>query len=165
MASKPSKKPATRNKTADHIPAKKVQSSRQEAPNPFNLMEMKMTANTNKQFEKFSQDAAAAAQESMEAFVKSGTIFAQGMESIMKTCMAMAQSTAEKSQDAAKAMMTCKTINELTEAQSKFAQSSFDEFMTGATKISEMGVKVCTDCLEPINSQVGKTMNKVSKAA
>jgi phasin family protein len=129
----------------------------------INFMEMKMTKNPS--FDKVAQDAASFGQEQMEAFVKSTTIFSKGMESVMKTCMEMAQSSAEKAQTAAKTMMTCKTINEVTEAQTKFAQASFDDFMNGATKISEMTVKVASECMEPINGQFGKAMKKASQAA
>lgn len=118
--------------------------------------------NTNKQFEKFTQDAANIGQEQVEALVKSGTIFAKGMEDIVKTCMSIAQTQAEKGQEAAKTIMACKTLNEFTEAQSKLAQDSFDDFMTGATKLSELSIRVATESLEPINDQVGKAMKKAA---
>lgn len=118
--------------------------------------------NTNKQFEKFTQDAANIGQEQVEALVKSSTILAKGMEDIVKTCMDIAQASGEKTQEAAKAMMACKTLNEFTEAQSKLAQASFDEFMTTATKLSELSIKVATESLEPINDQVGKAMKKAA---
>lgn len=125
-------------------------------------MELKTMNTTNKQFEKFTQDAANAGQEQIEALVKSGTIFAKGMEDILKTCMNIAQSSTEKTQEAAKTIMACKTLNEFTEAQSKLAQDSFDDFMATATKLSELSIKVATDSLEPINDQVGKTMKKAA---
>lgn len=127
----------------------------------INLMEMKM--NNSKQYDKMTQDAAAFGQEQVDAFVKSGTIFAKGMEGVMKTCMELAQTSAEKAQGAAKTMMTCKTINEITEAQSKFAQSSFDDFMNSMTKLSEMTVKLATESMEPINDQMGKAMKKAAQ--
>lgn len=120
--------------------------------------------NGNNQFDQFAQQAAAAGQDQMEAFVKSSTIFAKGMENIFKTCMAMAQDSGEKGSEAAKALMGCKTINEFTEAQNKLAQASFDEFMAGATKISEMSVKVATDSFEPINTQMSKNIKKATEA-
>lgn len=158
-------KTVSRKSTKSSAPAKVALTSPsflKSAP-VINFMEMKMT--NNKQYEKITSDAAAMGQEQMDAFVKSSTIFAKGMEGVMKTCMDMAQSSAEKAQAAAKTMMTCKTINELTEAQSKFAQASFDEFMTGANKISEMSVKLATECMEPINGQMGKAIKKASQAA
>jgi len=133
--------------------------------NPFKTDFFKMEMNmfkAPKQFEKITQDAAAIGQDQMDAVMKSTTIFAKGMEDIMKTCMEIAQEAGEKSANATKTMMSCKTLNEFTEAQTKLAQTSFDQFMTNATKISEMSVKVCTDCMAPINDQMGKAIKKAS---
>ncbi len=126
------------------------------------IEETNMNAATTKQFEKFTQDAQSLGQEQVEAFVKSGTILAKGMEDILKTCLSIAQASTEKSQEAAKTMMACKTLNEFTEAQSKLAQDSFDDFMSTATKLSELSIKVATESLEPINDQVGKAMKKAA---
>lgn len=116
----------------------------------------------NKQFDKMAQEAAATGQEQMDAFMKSCTIWGKGMEEMMQTCIEMAQTAGEKSQAAAKSVMSCKTLNEFTDVQTKLAQSSFDEFMTNVTKISEKGVKLCTDAMEPINDQMGKAIKKAS---
>ena len=54
---------------------------------------------------------------------------------------------------------------ELTEAQNKLAQQSFDDFMAGATKISEISVKVCGEAFEPLNAQMNTALKKASEAA
>lgn len=125
---------------------------------PFKMETTMFTG--NKQIEKITQDATTAAQSQVDALVKSSTIFAKGMEDIIKTCMEIAQAAGEKNQNLAKTMMSCKTLNEFTDVQTKVAQASFDEFMTNATKISEKGVKLCSDCMEPINDQMGKAMKR-----
>lgn len=117
----------------------------------------------NKQIEKMTQDATVMGQDQMEAIVKASSIFAKGMEDMMKVCMEILQSVGEKNQNAAKSMMSCKTLNEFTDLQTRLAQSSFDEFMTNATKISEKTVKLCTESMEPINNQMGKTMRRASE--
>ncbi len=118
----------------------------------------------NKQIDQLTQDAAVMGQAQVDAIVKSTTIFTKGMEDIMKTCLELAQEAGEKSQTMAKTIMSCKTINEFADVQTKMAQASFDEFMTNATKISEKSVKLCTDAMEPINDQMGKAMKKASEA-
>ena len=129
---------------------------------PFKL-EMDMFKG-NKQMEKMTQDATVMGQAQMDALIKSSTIFAKGMEDIMKTCMEIAQDAGEKSQTIAKTVMSCKTLNEFTDLQTKLAQSSFDEFMTNATRISEKTVKLCTEAMEPINDQMGKSIKRASEA-
>jgi phasin family protein len=117
----------------------------------------------NKQFEQMAQSATVLGQDQVDAIVKSSTIFAKGMEDIIKTCMEIAQDAGEKSQSVAKTVMSCKTLNEFTDVQTRLAQSSFDEFMTNCTKISEKTVKLCTDAMEPINDQMGKSIKKASE--
>jgi phasin family protein len=124
-------------------------------------MESPMMKN-NKQFDKITQDSFMMGQDQMDAVMKSCTIWAKGMEDIMKICMDIATEAGEKTQNAAKTVMSCKTVNEFTEAQTKLAQASFDEFMTNATKISEKTVKLCTEAMEPINDQMGKTMKRAT---
>ena len=116
----------------------------------------------NKQFDKMTQDAAAMGQEQMDAVSKSTAIFTKGMEDFIKTCMEIAQDAGEKSQSATKTIMACKTLNEFTDAQTRLAQASFDDFLSNMTKMSEKGVKLCTDVLEPINDQLGKSIKRAT---
>src|SRR5688572_12238917 len=104
----------------------------------------------NKQFDKLTQNAAVLGQDQMDALAKSTSIFQKGMEDIIKVASQIAQEAGEKNAAAAKALLACKTLNEFADTQSKLAQSSYDQFMTNATKLSEMSVKVCTDTFAPI---------------
>ncbi len=116
------------------------------------------------QFDQFAKEAASLNQEGIDAFVKSGTIFAKGFEVLIKETMSFAQATAEKQMQLTKDAMTSKTINEFSDAQNKLAQTSFDDFMSGTTKITELGVKVLTEAIEPINDQIQKSVQKATDA-
>ena len=117
-----------------------------------------------KQFDQFTKEAADLNREGIDAVVKSGTIFAKGIESIMKETMSFAQTATEKQMQLAKDALTSKTINEFSDAQNKIAQNSFDDFMSGTTKITELGVKVLTEAIEPINDQIQKSVQKATDA-
>lgn len=155
------KKPAARKPKV----ARQATQPRKEflSPTPPPQMETIMTQ-SNAQFDQFTKDAAGMSREGVDAFVKSGQIFAKGFEAILRESMAFAQASAEKQMQFAKEAMTSKTINEFSDIQNKIAQSNFDDFMSGATKISELGVKVFTDAVEPINEQVTKSVHKASRA-
>lgn len=127
----------------------------------FKSMEKAMTQN-KAQYEKLTNDAASAGKENVEAIIKSTNIWMKGTEDLFKTYMSLAQDTAAKNSEAFKTLLACKNLNELTEVQNKLAQESFDGFMAGATKISELSVKLATDALEPINDQVSKTIRKAT---
>lgn len=124
-------------------------------------MENIMT-NSKAQYEKITNEAASSGKEGVEALLKSTNIWMKGTEDIMKTYMSLAQESAAKNSEAIKTLLGCKNLNELTEAQNKLAQQSFDGFMAGATKLSELTVKLTTEALEPINDQVSKTMRKAT---
>ena len=132
------------------------------ATKPF-TEDIMTTAKT--QMEKMMQDAGSVNKEGWDTFMKAGNRFMKGMEEIMQLSMTQAQKTAEKNSKTMKELMACKTVNEFTEAQTKAAQDNFDEFMKSMTKISELSVKVASDCLEPVNDQFSKTVKKATQAA
>jgi len=171
MAAKAKKKTASKAKTsaskaktsAKKTAASATSAAKNTTKSTINGMETFMM-NGSGQFDKMAKDAASSGQEQFEAMIKSTQIFAKGMEDIVKTYMEIAQDSAEKTSEATREFLSCKTLDEFTSTQNKYAQASFDDMMSGATKLSEMSVKVCTDCLEPINDQVGKAMKKASQA-
>lgn len=115
------------------------------------------------QFDQFTKEASKAQKEQVEAFLQSSKVFFKGAEELMKTYTELAQSAAEKNNQAMKTILGCKTLNDLTEAQNKLAQQNFDEFMANSAKLSEQYIKICTDCFEPINDQVSKAMKKANE--
>lgn len=113
-------------------------------------------------FGKIAEDATKGGKEQIDSFMKAGNIIMKGVEDITKACMSWTQDSAEKNSQALKALMSCKTVNEYAEAQNKWAQQSFDDFMAGATKLSELSVKIASDAFEPINDQLGKCVRKAT---
>lgn len=128
------------------------------------MMEKTMTTTTKPNFEKLASEANATSKEHVDAFVKSGTLLAKGTEDLLKTYVGLAQASAEKSTEAVKALMACKTLNEFTETQTKLAQDSFENYISGVTKLSELTVKLASSTFEPINTQLSKTMKKATDA-
>lgn len=128
---------------------------------PFINMET-FTMKPNKNFDKIAQEATASAQEQFDAFSQAASIYAKGVEQMMKTCMEMAQQTTDELAESAKSLMSCKTINEYAEAQNRFAQATFEKIMGNTTKLSEMTIRIANDSLQPLNEQVGKVIKKAS---
>ncbi len=127
----------------------------------YTAMETTMS-NYKDQYEKMSGDATSAIRQSVESYVRFGTSMMKGSEAIIKTCMELAQDSAERNSAAMKSLMACRTLNEAAEAQNKLAQANMDEAMTAVSKISEMAIKVCTEACEPFNEQMTKSMKKMS---
>lgn len=116
------------------------------------------------QFEKLTNEAQSVSRHSVEALVKCGTVLSKGCEQWMKIATQMSQESWEKSSENLKALMACKTITELTEAQNKLAQQSFEDMMQCATRLSELSIKICTEAFEPINDQLAKSIKKASES-
>jgi phasin family protein len=115
------------------------------------------------QFDAFSKDQSAAYQDALQAYMKSGKIAAERMQDMMGYCMQMCQESSEKQAEAMKNFFTCKTVTDVTEAQSKFAQTSFDDMVQAMTKMTEMGIKCSSEIMEPFNDQFGKAMKKATE--
>ncbi len=120
--------------------------------------------NTTQQFEQLIKQSSDFGAQYSDACTKSSAIFMKGFEDIMGAVMSVAQDTAEKQAKFAKEAMSIKTVNEFAEVQNKIAQTSFDDFMSGATKISEISVKVLTESAEPVNSYFTDAVQKATKS-
>ena len=116
------------------------------------------------QFEKLTNEATTLGRDGFDAFNKSMAIFARGFEDIVRTSMSIAQTTAEKQGQLVKEALSTKSLNEWADIQNRIAQTSFDDAIAAATKLSEMSVKVLTQGSEPINNQLTKGMKKASEA-
>ena len=116
-------------------------------------------------FSAVAQDSANAGREGVEAFIKSSTIFAKGMEELVQTATKLAQTNAEKQAQFTKELMASKTLNEMAETQNKIAQAHFNAFVANSTKLSELSAKLLTEASEPINKQMTKTINAAQKKA
>ena len=157
--SKPKLKKATVKKKVSSKPAASVKKSQQT----FTKMENIMTQGKT-QFDKLAKEAANASQEGIDAVTKSSTVVFKGAEDFFKAYVSIAQKSAEKSQNAVQALLGCKTLTEFTETQNKLAQESFDDFVSSATKLSEISVKVATDAFEPINDQLTKSIKAATSS-
>lgn len=174
MAKKNSVKKTTKKAAAKATSqGKKVMDTATKAPKrmadnvtalPFINMET-FTMKPNKNFDKIAQDATATAQEQFDAFSQAASLYAKGMEQWLKACMELTQETTDELAENAKALLACKTINEYADAQNKFAQSSFEKIMGNATKLSELGIRIANDTMQPLNDQAGKVIKKASDAA
>ena len=98
-----------------------------------------------------------------DAIAKSSDVLVKGSEDLGKAYYAFFQAAADAQVEAAKSMMTAKSINEVVEIQSAYARTAFDKAVSEGSKLSEMGVKVATDAFEPIQSQVNVAFDRAMK--
>ncbi len=158
-------KPQTHSATPHAPRTSAKQTHKQTQPPKEANMTQNNTQNTTKAFEKLNADATAFGQENLDAMIQSSTLFFKGAENLMKTCATLTQESAQKNAEALQTLMSCKTLNELTETQNQLAQDSFDGFIAQATKLSELSLKLAKESLEPINAQVTRTVKRAKDSA
>ena len=114
--------------------------------------------NNNKNYEKMTQDAANWNKETTEACQKSMSIYAKGFQDCMSLYTDMFQNMAERQNKLMKDMLGKKNINEVSDALQTASQENFNEIMANMSKLSEKGVKLAMESMEPINEQMNKSI-------
>ncbi len=109
------------------------------------------------QFEKLSKSfegLTAFNQENVDAVVKSSEIAAKAAEGIGSEISAYSKKAFEDGVAAAQDLAASKTVTELFEKQSAFAQSAFEGFVGQATKMNEFYTAAAKDITAPLGARV-----------
>lgn len=163
------KKTAKKTASKKAASATKAKTATRQTKNP---KEETMTKATNKQFEQFTQqtytgfdEATSFGKDFFDALIQSSNIATSGAQELFKQGMSATQESTEATVAAMKDMMTCRSLNELTEKQGQFAKTTMDKTLSTASEWTEKYVKLCTDCSEPINKKITAAVDKASKKA
>lgn len=109
------------------------------------------------QFEKLSkgfEGLTTFGQENVDALVKSSEIAAKAAEGIGTEIGAYSKKAFEDGVAAAQDFAAAKTVTELFEKQTSFAQAAFEGFVSQATKMNEIYVAAAKDITAPIGARV-----------
>ncbi|WP_207478201.1 phasin family protein [Arenibaculum pallidiluteum] len=118
---------------------------------------------TSQKFFRSYEELASFGKQNVDAVIQSQAIVAKGVEEMSRALIAFGQASLEVGVATGKAMIGVKTVRELVDLQTGFAKSSFDSLVAEGTKLSEIGVKVANEALEPINARVNAAVEKLSK--
>jgi phasin family protein len=111
------------------------------------------------QFEKLSkglEGLTTFSQENVDALVKSSEIAAKAAEGIGTEISAYSKKSFEDGVAAAQDFASAKTVTELFEKQTAYAQSAFEGFVSQATKMNEIYVAAAKDISAPLGARVSK---------
>ena len=125
---------------------------------------------TKEQVEKISSgafkaygDFAALGQETLEAYVRSGTVFAKGFESLNKELMTFARDTFDSNVKTAQALFGAKTLREAIDLQSEYSRTSLDNVLSESAKLTEMSVQMANEAIQPIQTRATVAFEKIIK--
>ncbi len=120
----------------------------------------KATADVLKGVEEMSQTQ----QQAFDALTKSGTAFTKGIEEMGRVWMGYMQSAFDANLQAGNKMLAARTVREFAEIQQETARKNFDDMVSEATKLSEIGFKTANDAIEPISVQVNESITRAARA-
>ena len=146
----------TRTKTAD-LKTADVTNVMQEATAKVETFVADTQKAVTEQFEKLSkglEGLTSFGQENVDAIVKSSEIAAKAAEGIGTEISAYSKKSFEDGVAAAQDLASAKTMTELFEKQTSFAQSAFEGFVSQATKMNEIYVAAAKDISAPIGARV-----------
>ena len=109
------------------------------------------------QFEKLSkgfEGLTTFGQENVDAIVKSSEIAAKAAEGIGTEISAYSKKAFEDGVAAAQDLASAKTMTELFEKQTSYAQTAFEGFVSQATKMNEIYVAAAKDITAPLGARV-----------
>ncbi len=99
----------------------------------------------------------------VEALVLAGSVLAKGAEDLGRAYFAFAQEAANANAEAARAMLTAKSLEEIVGLQGACAQSALDKSLAETAKISELSARIGGEALRPIQAQFNAVIEKAMK--
>jgi phasin family protein len=107
--------------------------------------------------------AVAAGKDNMDALVKSGAMLAKGAQDFNALWFDFAQASTEDGIAATKAILGCKTLQQVAEVQGDLVKGGYDKLVTESRKMSDMSVKVAENAAKPIAGRVNVAVEKFTK--
>lgn len=99
----------------------------------------------------------------VDAFMKSSAVLAKGIQDFNALWFDLARISMEESIAASKAMLGCKTLQQVVEVQTDLARNNYDRLVSETRKMSDMSVKVAEGTIKPLAGRVNEAVEKMTK--
>lgn len=99
------------------------------------------------------------------AVLQANAALSEGLEAIGKEMFVYARSSFERYAEAATALLSAKTLEDVVHLQTEYATSSLERLIERSTRLSEMGIKVANEALAPLGGRVEATIQHLYKPA
>jgi phasin family protein len=114
---------------------------------------------------KTAEELVAFSQGNFEALVKSGQIWAAGVQDIGKQIAANAQASFDETVSTFKAMSGVKSLKDAFDLQASLARSTLEKTMAESGKLTDASMKLTEQVFAPLTARFSLAMEKFSKAA
>lgn len=121
----------------------------------FDALQNQMQNSAN-QATAFVSKASAAAEKSQKRL-------AAGLQECGQTVASMTQSNLQRMTEGARALATCRTINEYADVQTRLFKQGFDAWTTETSRLVEQVTKCVTSASEPLSDLASESVSTIKK--
>jgi phasin family protein len=114
---------------------------------------------------KTAEELVAFGQGNVEALVKSGQIWAAGVQDIGKQMAASAQASFEETMSTFKAFSSVKSLKDAFDLQANLARATMEKTLAESGRLTDASVKLTEQTLAPITARVSLAVEKFAKSA
>jgi phasin family protein len=114
---------------------------------------------------KTAEELVAFGQGNVEAMVKSGQVWAAGMQDISKQIAANAQASFDETLSTFKAFTSVKSLKDAFDLQATFARSTMEKTLAESGKLTDASLKLTEQTLAPLTARVSLAVEKFAKSA
>lgn len=112
-----------------------------------------------------AEDLMAFSQANIDAFMKSGQIWAAGVQDLGKHIASSAQAQLDHTMSTWKAMAGVKSVKEALEMQAGLARATFETAVSGTGKLTDASMKLSEEAIAPITARLSVAAEKFGRAA
>lgn len=114
---------------------------------------------------KTAEELFAFGQGNVEALVKSGQIWATGMQDIGKQVAATAQASFDDTMSTLKAFSSVKSVKDAFELQASLARATFEKTLAESGRLTDASFRLTEQTLAPLTARVSLAVEKFAKSA
>jgi phasin family protein len=114
---------------------------------------------------KTAEELVAFSQGNVEAMMKSGQVWAAGVQDISKQIAANAQATFDESLSTFKALSSVRSLKDAFDLQATFARSAMEKTLAESGKLTDASLKLTEQTLAPLTARVSLAVEKFAKPA
>jgi phasin family protein len=114
---------------------------------------------------KTAEELVAFGQGNVEALVKSGQIWAAGVQDIGKQMAASAQASFDETMSTFKAFTSVKSLKDAFDLQASLARSTMEKTLAESGRLTDASLKLTEQTLAPITARVSLAVEKFAKSA
>jgi phasin family protein len=114
---------------------------------------------------KTAEELVAFSQGNVEAMMKSGQVWAAGVQDIGKQIAATAQASLDETMSTFKALSSVKSLKDAFELQASLARSTMEKTLAESGRLTDASVKLTEQTLAPLTARVSLAVEKFAKSA